>query len=169
MLRRLLFVLPDVKTARQVEQELLLARIEARHMHFLAKDGLDLGDLPEATAAQKSDLLHGMGIGLIAGGAAGALSGLGAFLYFGAITAQSGLIALFALFGAVFGVFIAGLVGAGMPNTRLRSFADTLAHGHVLLMIDVHLQQIDRVKALIKKHHPDAEDHGIDPLVPAFP
>ena len=106
---------------------------------------------------------------MLTGGSAGALAGLGTYLYFDASTAQSGLIALFALLGAVFGLFISGLVGAGMPNSRLRSFADTLAHGHVLVMIDVHLQEIDRVKALIKKHHPEAEDHGIDPLVPAFP
>ena len=35
--------------------ELLLARIEAGHMHFLAKRGTPLGDLPEASVLQKTD------------------------------------------------------------------------------------------------------------------
>ena len=48
MNRRLYFILPDVKTALKVEQDLLLARIEESRMHFLAKRGTDLQTLLEA-------------------------------------------------------------------------------------------------------------------------
>ena len=36
MRRRLLFVLPDLTCARRMMDDLLLARIEERHIHFIA-------------------------------------------------------------------------------------------------------------------------------------
>jgi len=36
MRRRLYFVLPDVECARAMLNDLLLARIECRHIHFLS-------------------------------------------------------------------------------------------------------------------------------------
>ena len=40
MRRRLYLVLPDLASARQTANDLLLARIEDRHMHFLARRDL---------------------------------------------------------------------------------------------------------------------------------
>jgi hypothetical protein len=37
--------LPDVASARALANDLLLARVEDRHMHFLARRGTDLGEL----------------------------------------------------------------------------------------------------------------------------
>ena len=48
MRRRLYFVHPNIEVARNVFNTLLLARIEERHMRFLARDNSELGDLPEA-------------------------------------------------------------------------------------------------------------------------
>src|SRR5258706_13696615 len=76
MRRRLYFLLPDVESARQTANDLLPARVEDRHMRFLAKRGTDLGELHEASYVQKSDLMHGAGIGLGLGGGAGLLLGL---------------------------------------------------------------------------------------------
>ena len=169
MLRRLYFVLPDIETAKTVERELLLARVEDRRMHFLARDGLNLGELPEASLAQKSDLLHGMWIGFIAGSSAGAIAGAGAYLYFGLNPSQAGVVALLALLGASIGVWISGIIGASIPNIRLKRFAETLKEGHVLLMVDVRPGHIDEVREIIIRNHPDAEDHGLEATVPAFP
>src|SRR6476469_5636464 len=57
--QRLYYLLPDVASAQEMMNELLLARIEARHMHFLAKRGTPLGDLPEASVLQKTDIVPG--------------------------------------------------------------------------------------------------------------
>ena len=59
MRRRLYFLLPSVDSARRVANDLLLARVEDRYMRFLARRGTDLGDLHEASYAQKSDIVHG--------------------------------------------------------------------------------------------------------------
>ena len=81
MRRRLYFLLPDVKTAKAVFKKLLLARIEQEHVFFLAKEGVALGDLPEATMLQKSDEIHGLALGLVVGGTTGALAGVVAMMF----------------------------------------------------------------------------------------
>jgi hypothetical protein len=54
MRRRLYFLLPDVASARHTVDDLLLARVEDRHMHVLARRDTDLGNLHEAAAASRS-------------------------------------------------------------------------------------------------------------------
>ena len=67
MKRRLYFLLPDVASATRTANDLLLARVEDRHMHFLAKRGTDLGELHEASYFIKTDFARGAGIGLFVG------------------------------------------------------------------------------------------------------
>ena len=76
MKRKLFFLLPDTNTAHAMMDQLLLARIEERNIRFLAKPETPLGDLPEATVAEKTDTLHGVGVGALIGGISGALGGL---------------------------------------------------------------------------------------------
>ena len=57
MRRRLYFVLPDLRSADTIQRELLLARIEAGHIHFLARDGVNLGQLSVANLLQRSELV----------------------------------------------------------------------------------------------------------------
>ena len=77
MRRRLYFVLPDVESARAMLNDLLLARIEVRHIHFLSRRDTLPDDLPQANVLQKTDIVHGaqmgVGIGAIVGAIAGAL------------------------------------------------------------------------------------------------
>jgi hypothetical protein len=75
MLRRLYFVLPNVDSARQTANDLLLARVEDRRMHFLARRGTDLGELREASALQKTDFVHSAELGMVLGGIGGLLIG----------------------------------------------------------------------------------------------
>src|SRR5437762_14292997 len=74
MRRRLYWLLPDVESARRTADDLLLARIEDRHMHFLARRGTDLRSLHEASVLQKTDIRHAPGRGLFVGALIGALA-----------------------------------------------------------------------------------------------
>jgi len=47
MRRRLYFMVPDTRSARQIRDELLLARIEDGHIHVMARDGMSLDGLHE--------------------------------------------------------------------------------------------------------------------------
>jgi len=170
MRRRLYFLLADVKAARALFKDLLLARIEERHIHFLARENLSLGDLPEATLLQKSDGIHSLGVGLISGGITGALTGVVVVLFppFGAATSL-GVILVTSLIGAIMGVWVSGMIGASTPNTHLAGFMPDIERGRVLVMVDVPKDKIDDVQHLVRRHHPDAVARGRDPTVPAFP
>src|SRR5262245_39665439 len=74
MRRRLYWLLPDVESAKRTVDDLLLARIEDRHMHVLARRDTDLGSLHEASVLQKTDVRHAAGRGLFLGALIGALA-----------------------------------------------------------------------------------------------
>lgn len=168
--QRLYFILPDVPTARQVVDELLLARIEERHMHAIGREDLDLKDLPEAGLFQRSDVVHGAELGLVVGGATGALAGLAAaWLQPVGLAAGGGFVLGIAVVGALVGTWASGMIATSVPNTRLKGFQDDLDAGHVLLMVDVPEKRTDEIRELVKTHHPEAGDHGADPRIPAFP
>ncbi|MEE2982412.1 MAG: DUF1269 domain-containing protein [Pseudomonadota bacterium] len=172
MNRRMYFVLPDVETAQQVEHDLLLARIEERRMHFLGRRGTDLKDLPEPSNAQKSDLRHGMYVGLVAGVVTGAILGTGLYAYpdLIGIPVNPGAILLLAAFGAVLGVFVSGpLIGSSTPNVHLKEFDKDFEQGRIVLILDIPKDRVDEIRTLIKGHFPAAEDHGVEPTMPAFP
>lgn len=170
MRRRCYFVLPDAATAQQVENQLLLARIPNHHIHFIAKNEASLEDLPLANIAQKSDIVHGMELGLIAGGATGALAGLLAYLQPEVASWLGlGIVLVLGLAGALIGAWVSGMVGISMPNSRLRQFSKTLEEGHVLLMVDTPKERVDEITDLIQRRYPSSQSHGIEPTIPAFP
>jgi hypothetical protein len=170
MRRRLYFLLPQVATAKQVVDELLLARVEERHIHVLAKEGVEMEDLPEATLLQKSDFVHGVEQGLAVGGATGVIAGLLAVTFPPAgLVLGGGAVLATALAGAGMGAWISGMIATDVPNSRLKEFEQAVEQGQVLMMVDVPKEQVEAVSDLVKKHHPEADMHGTEPTIPAFP
>ena len=167
---RMYVTLPDVASARQIANDLLLARIEDKHMHFLARRGTDLGELHEASYLQKTDTVHGAFTGLVIGGIAGVIGG---FLLVnfppGDITLHYITVLATSIVGALFGVWAASMVGLQVPNSRLKCFEQELEAGKVLLMLDVPMSRCDQVKEIILRSHPEATDRGMEATVPAFP
>jgi hypothetical protein len=170
MRRRLYFVLPDVPAAERIVGDLLLARVEIRHIHCLAKRGTALGELPEAGVAQKTDLVHGAEVGIAWGALAGIIAGALALLFSDdRDRLPLALLLIGALVGAAFGAWVAAMVGAGVPNSRLRGFERALNDGSVLVMVDVPWSRADEIRELLARRHPEALPGGMDPTIPAFP
>jgi hypothetical protein len=48
-MRRIYFLLPDVQSGKSIIDELLLKRVEWRHIHVLARSDVRLEQLPQAT------------------------------------------------------------------------------------------------------------------------
>ena len=170
MRRRLYFVLPDVDSARRTADDLLLARVEDRHMHFLARRGTDLGELHQAGYLMKSDALHGAGVGL----GLGVLCGLalGVMILFSPIEGtQPHPIMLFiaVVLGGALGAWVSSMVGASVPNSRLKQFQADIAAGKVLLMVDVPLRRLERVREIVLARHPEAVPAGQVRPYPVFP
>ncbi len=170
MLKRLYYILPDVPHATHMFHDLLLARVEARHIHVIAKEGTDLGDLPEAGLNQRTDVLHGAAQGILYGGLTGGVIGLYVYSFPPEGMAISMVaILMMAVLGAVFGTWAASLIGLNVPNTQLDKFRDDIEAGKVLMMIDVRRADIDNIKRIISKQDPDAVSNGVEPTMPAFP
>ena len=170
MRRRLYFLLPNIARARQVVDELLLARIDDHHIHVIAKEGTPMGDLPQANLLQRSDFVHGVEIGLSVGGATGVLAGLVAIAFPPEGVELSGWTLLVcALAGALIGAWVAGIIGTDIPNSQLKEFESAVESGQVLMLVDVPKGKVESVTNMIKRHHPEADMHGIEPTIPAFP
>jgi hypothetical protein len=170
MRRRLYFLLPDVASARHTVDDLLLARVEDRHMHVLARRDTDLGNLHEASALQKTDLVHGAEIGLVIGGIGGCLLGLFVVLTPpDGFTLELATVLATTLGGALLGAWVASLVGASVPNSRLKQYAADIEAGRVLLMVDVPPSRIEAIRELVHRRHPEASGGTMEPTMPAFP
>jgi hypothetical protein len=170
MSRRLYFVLPDVASATQTANDLLLARIEYRHMHFLGRRDMSLGDLHEASYLQKSDLRHALAVGVGLGVVMGMLVGVYLKLNpMGGYTFDVGTVILATIGGGLFGAWGATLVGVSTPNSELKQFEKDIEAGKILLMVDVPVSRVVEIEQLIAKRHPEVVDRGVEPSTPVFP
>jgi hypothetical protein len=168
MRRRLYFLLPDVGSARRLVDELLLARIEQSHIHVLARDSTDLQGLPEATLLQKSDVVHGMEMGLIVGGGTGVVSGLITTLIPATQLGGGGVILACALAGSLIGAWASAMIGTDVRNSRLKSFEPAIDDGQILVMVDTAKERVVEIETLARSRHP-AHVEGSEPTIPAFP
>jgi hypothetical protein len=169
-MRRIYFLVPNIETARKVVDELLLARIEERHIHLVAEEGTPMQDLPEATFLQKTDFVPALERGIAIGGATGVLAGLAAITFPPAgLILGGGAVLAIALAGAGVGAWISSMIGAAIPNSRIKEFEKAVAQGEVLMLVDVPKAKVEQVEAMVKEHHPDAEVEGTEPTIPPFP
>lgn len=171
-MRRLYFLVPTVESAGQIVNELLLARVEERHIHVVGRDhhALEEANLPEASLLEESDFIPALERGLALGGATGLLAGLAAVTFPPAgLILGGGAILGISLAGAGVGAWLASMVGVSIPNSQLKAFEGALDRGELLMMIDVPKARVDEITELVRKHHPEAEVEGTEPTVPAFP
>lgn len=168
-MRRLYFLVPDIATTKKIVDELLLARVEERHIHVLAKRGTPLEDVPEATFLQKTDFVPALEQGLALGGATGLLAGLAAVALPAGLVLGGGAVLGISLLGAGLGAWWSAMVGAGIGNRRLKHYEDAIEGGEILVMVDVPRDRLAAIEERIKKHHPEAECKGCDPTIPPFP
>lgn len=170
MRRRLYFLVPNLELTHAIVDELLLARIEARHMHVVAREGTPMGDLPTADLRQKSDLHESAERGLAAGGATGVLAGLAAVTFPPAgVALGGGLVAATTLAGAGFGAWVSSMIGIRLPNREIRQYEAAIQDGQLLMMVDVPRDQVETIEAMIRTHHPEVQIGATEPHKPAFP
>ena len=171
-MRRLYFLIPDVDSAKTIVDELLLARVEERHMHIAAADhhALTEANLPEANLLQESDFIPAVERGLAIGGATGILAGIAAVALPGVgLVLGGGAILGIGLAGAGVGAWLSSMIGISVPSSRLSDFEEAIKAGSLLMMVDVPKNRVEEITALIKQHHPEAEIEGTEPVIPAFP
>src|SRR5688572_7291263 len=171
MRRRIYWLLPDLDSARRTMDDLLLARIAEQHMHFVAREDVDLGGLHPANILQTSDVVRSAQLGLVVGGVGGAVLGVLAAIFFPIVGDQPqwGMVAVLAMLGGAFGAWSSSLIGVSTPSSRLKRFEAAIEQGQVLLMVDVPRSRVDEIENRLQALHPEAHLEGVEPDIPAFP
>lgn len=169
-MRRLYFLMPDIAATDELVADLLLSHVEERYIHVIAKEGTPMEDLPEASIFQKSDFVPAIERGLTLGGITGVVSGLVAMAFppAGLVIGGGAVLALGAA-GAGVGGLLSSMIGISAPSSRLQKFEDAIEQGEILVLIDVDRTRADEIEELVKKHHPEAEIEGTEPMTPPFP
>ena len=159
MNRRLYFLLPDRSHALSVVDELACTGIDTRHMHALADRRTRLDGLPDATRRQYRNSANSLekllwNTNLIS--FACALSALIVLLI------TLGLTWWLIIPVATLAVnFVIGLHFSNIPNTHLGEFRDALAHGEILLLVDVPESRVAEVETRLHHRHPEAIPGGV--------
>jgi hypothetical protein len=71
--------------------------------------------------------------------------------------------------GALFGTWVASMVGTAVPNSRLTRFRADIEAGRILMMVDVPFTRRQEISDLVQRRHPEALSAGAEPSIPAFP
>ncbi len=159
MNRRLYFLFPQVAHAKTVVDELRKTGVEVNHIHAVAREGVDLSALPPSTPRQREDaccrvenwLWNGnlliFGIALLA---------LAAAAWQGSWPAALAALAVMAVT-----FFVGERFAATVPRAHLREFREAIAHGEVLLMVDVPRERVAEIEDKVHKRHPEAVVGGV--------
>jgi hypothetical protein len=171
MYSRIYWLLPDLESAQRTMDDLLLARIEYRRMHFVAREGVDLTGLHAANVLQTSDVIRSAEMGMIIGAGVGALVGTLVAVFYPIVGDQPqwGLAAGLAVAGAVFGTWTSTMIGVSTPSKRLARFMPQIEKGKILLMVDAPMWHVEAIEARLRALHPEAHLEGTEPDIPAFP
>ncbi len=158
MRRRLFFLFPDTDHARRVVDELIDKGVHRRHIHTIA-EGVDLKDLPEATERQKADTTFRLewfiwNTNLMLFFAA-------LVVFFASLVMSSYLWIAISLLVMLI-TFVAGeQFAVRIPDVHLTEFTDALAHGEILLMVDVPGYRVAEIEDHIHHKHPEACVGGV--------
>lgn len=166
MNRRLYFLLPDRAHALSVVEELASEGISIENMHALGGQGQQLDGLPDSTLRQHNDTAAHLESFLWNANLISFVVALGIFFILLATTGWS--LWLLVPVTIMMANFLAGLRFTRLPNTHLDEFRDAMAHGEILLMVDVPEQQVADIENLVHHHHPEATVGGVSWGTPAF-
>jgi hypothetical protein len=170
IMRRLYFLLPDRSMAKNVINELLLEPDDDHHIHVLANDITDLGNLPEASLLQKSDFITSAERGLGIGGITGILAGIAAVNFPAAgLALGGGTILISSLLGTIMGAWASSMIGVNVKNTQTQRSDARIEKGEILLMVDAPKSKTDAINAMVHHLHPKAQLARTEPQIPVFP
>ena len=166
MNRRLYFLIPDRAHALSVVDELAREGVSTGNIHTLGDRGTQLDGLPTASLRQTNDAAGHLEDFLWNANLLSFVVALGIFIVLLVTTGWN--LWLLVPAAIMMANFLTGLRFARLPNTHLDEFRDAMAHGEILLMVDVPEQRVADIEDQVHHHHPEATVGGVCWGSPAF-
>jgi hypothetical protein len=166
MHRRLYFLLPDKEHTRSLVDELVAAGISIGNLYTHGARGAALDGLPASSPRQTIDAAGHLENFLWNANLLSFAVSFGIFIILAFITGPNPW--LFAPVIIMAANFLVGVWFARLPNTHLDEFKDALAHGEILLMVDVTEDRVAAVEKLVHQRHPEAAVGDVSWGTPAF-
>lgn len=148
MIKRLCFIVPNIKLTKQIVKDLEAVGVKDSHVHVLGKNPevVKRNNLHQASILQTTH----MGSALRRAGLISVAFIVLIFITF-KLTMPLGLeLSAFALasmitFGFLIGIWIALLIGIGVPSAVVEASQDEISSGHYLMMVDVPADRADDI------------------------
>ncbi len=153
------FLLPNIKSANKACEKLLIARVEEKNIHFLARPDIDLGKLQAATALEKTNMLHEGERGMLIGAGLGLLAGLYVLSFPPWITKSPVwytdshwyiVLLVTILTGAFFVAFGAALLGVNLFNSDLKRYKNRIDEGEILMIVKAPFYKVNTIRRIMK-------------------
>ncbi len=143
-----------------------MAGVDARHIHAIARNEVRIDRLPHSTRQQKNDLAARLEWLLWSGNLL--LFGIALLVFIAALVEGTTGWAVAAVLVMAL-TFLGGfLFTTYVPHVHLSEFREALAHGEILLMIDVPTDKVKAVEDYVHRHYPEAVPGGASWNVGAF-
>ena len=158
MREQLRFLLPDVNTAKQASEALLLARVDNKNISFLAKPGTNLGNLQLASTLESTNVVNDGERGLLIGASLGLIAGLITHFYFPGIPQSLHihwmvLVGALMALGAALSAIGAAVFGVNFFNDDLQKYQKRIEDGAVLMIVSAPFQRSTEITKIVSKLH----------------
>ncbi len=155
---QLKFLLPDIKTANQASEALLLARVDNKNICFLAKPGTDLGQLQAASTLESTNVVNEGEKGILTGATIGLIAGLITHFYFPSIPQSLHinwmvLVGALMVLGAALSAIGAAVFGVNFFNDDLESYKKRIDEGAILMIVSAPFQRSTEISKIVSKLH----------------
>jgi hypothetical protein len=157
--RRLYLLIPDRQHALEVVDELVGHGIDTAHMHAIGDQRTRLDGLPDAELRQWNGGRRRVNKIFWLANLACFAAALVTLIIMPALNGFNGWLLLPVAVMVI--NFMVGLHFTNIPNTHLGKFRDALAHGEILLLVDVPESRVAEVETDIHRRHPEAAVGGV--------
>lgn len=162
-MKRLFYLAPSIDSVEAISNDLHEHGVKDWRIHIVSQDeaGLHTHRLHGAGMTDKTDFVRYA--------ERGAMAGAVFDLCFLVPLAYSGLVALpimawvgIGLFAVLIGGWIGGIGGISARNYKVRRFDPAIEQGEHLVMVDAPKKNIETMKQLMEKNHPEARLQAVD-------
>ena len=149
MTNKLVFSVPDTRTALQVVEFLKSHGLEDSDVSVLGNEATELSAIPDPGEFE-NDVVPASKRGVLVGGATGLLAGLGAALVAPGLAIGGAALALATAGGATFGVLASSLIGSSVTHSQIRDYEQVIERGELLMIIEVADDQETDIKGQLQ-------------------